>query len=85
MKCANFFCSEIWTDRSYYAFDSKFQKKDDIIHNDRLYLSGRITFELATFNKHNNHVEWWKTFWSLLIKDDLLPTQVIIRWDFIGK
>jgi hypothetical protein len=45
---------------------------------------GRITQELQQFNKHNGHVEWWKLFWPEL-KNTLLNTQVIVRWDFIGK
>lgn len=49
----------------------------------RLYLLGRITHELQQFKLHNDHVEWWKMFWPTL-KDDLLSSQIIIRWDFIG-
>ena len=47
-------------------------------------MMGRITYELQRFQKHNDHVEWWKKVWPEM-KEKLLSDHVIVRWDFIGK
>ncbi len=44
----------------------------------------RISHELQEFKSHDDHVNWWKSFWPTL-KKELLSSHIIIRWDFIGK
>jgi len=75
---------ESWIDRSYLIIDQKFQKDDEKMVNTRLFLMGRITYELQNFKLHNDHVEWWKECWPFM-KAKLLYNHIIVRWDFIGK
>ena len=54
---------ETWNDRAYVHKDGKFQKEDERREGTRLDMMGRITYELQRFQKHNDHVEWWKKVW----------------------
>jgi hypothetical protein len=74
---------ETWLDRAYLIIEKKFQKEDEKLTDTRLFMMGRITYELQQFKSHNDHVEWWKVCWPMM-KKNLLQDQVIIRWDYIG-
>jgi hypothetical protein len=72
-----------WNEKSYQKVDGKLESVEQAVTSTREFFSSRITDELNIFNKHETHVNWFKSQWKKLQRK-LRKNHLIIRWDFIG-
>jgi hypothetical protein len=73
-----------WIEKAYEKVDGKLQAVEEEIITTRMYFSQRVTYELQLYGKHLEHVAHWKVSYNEL-KNNLKPSHVIVRWDFIGN